>query len=59
MAMAMSDTEQLLNRADAGDSRAVDELLLRHRDRLRQMVAVRLELIHPQDSFRFGSRSSA
>jgi RNA polymerase sigma-70 factor (ECF subfamily) len=37
------DTEELLRRADAGDASAAGELLDRHRARLRQMVAVRID----------------
>jgi RNA polymerase sigma-70 factor (ECF subfamily) len=37
------DTEQLLDRATAGDAAARGALLARHRDRLRRMVAVRLD----------------
>ena len=37
------DTDQLLRRADAGDTSAVGQLLDRHRDRLRQMVALRID----------------
>jgi RNA polymerase sigma-70 factor, ECF subfamily len=37
------DTEMLLERASHGDPGAVDELLQRHRQRLRQMVAVRID----------------
>jgi RNA polymerase sigma-70 factor, ECF subfamily len=37
------ETETLLQRAGAGDSAARDELLVRYRDRLRQMVAFRLD----------------
>src|SRR5947207_13376789 len=39
----MTDTEQLLERAASGDRAAVGPLLERHRDRLRRMVAVRLD----------------
>lgn len=38
-----SDTEELLRRADSGDDSAVGRLLIRHRGRLRQMVAVRMD----------------
>jgi RNA polymerase sigma-70 factor (ECF subfamily) len=38
-----ADTEELLNRASCGDDTARQELLARHRDRLRQMVAARLD----------------
>ena len=37
------DTEDLLRRARSGDESAVEQLLERHRSRLRQMVAVRLD----------------
>ncbi len=37
------DTEQLLERAGRGDPMARQELLIRHRDRLRRMVALRLD----------------
>lgn len=37
------DTEKLLKRASAGDEHAVEQLLDRHRQRLRRMVAVRLD----------------
>ena len=37
------DTEELLRRAGAGDRSARQNLLGRHRDRLRRMVAVRLD----------------
>ena len=37
------DTEVLLQRASQGDRAAVDELLRRHRRRLRHMVAVRID----------------
>jgi RNA polymerase sigma-70 factor (ECF subfamily) len=37
------DTEQLVERASAGDETARQALLFRHRDRLRRMVAVRLD----------------
>lgn len=38
-----ADTEELLERARDGDAAAGEELLDRHRDRLRRMVAVRLD----------------
>lgn len=38
-----SDTEQLVRRAASGDREAVDRLLARHRDRLRRMVAARMD----------------
>lgn len=37
------DTQELLRRVEQGDQSAVGELLARHRDRLRQMVAVRMD----------------
>jgi RNA polymerase sigma-70 factor (ECF subfamily) len=37
------DTEQLVERAAHGDAGAREHLLVRHRDRLRQMVAVHLD----------------
>ncbi|HEY1378417.1 MAG TPA: sigma-70 family RNA polymerase sigma factor [Gemmataceae bacterium] len=37
------DTEELLRRTGAGDASARQQLLTRHRDRLRRMVAVRLD----------------
>ena len=37
------DTDQLLNRASAGDPSATQELLDRYRSRLRGMVAVHLD----------------
>src|SRR5579871_1991289 len=37
------DTEELLRRAGAGDQRSWETLLLRHRARLRRMVALRLD----------------
>jgi RNA polymerase sigma-70 factor, ECF subfamily len=37
------DTEQLLKRAARGDADAAQQLLARHRNRLRRMVAVRLD----------------
>src|SRR3954471_19959386 len=40
---ADGDNEQLLERACAGDAAARQELLGLHRDRLRQMVSVRLD----------------
>ena len=41
--LADSSTDRLLNRAAAGDRAAVNELLARHRDRLRQMISVRMD----------------
>lgn len=37
------DTNELLKRAEGGDEAAANQLLLRHRDRLRQMVWVRID----------------
>jgi RNA polymerase sigma-70 factor (ECF subfamily) len=37
------DTEELIRRAASGDREAGDGLLARHRDRLRQMVAMRMD----------------
>ncbi|MGP0066489.1 MAG: sigma-70 family RNA polymerase sigma factor [Isosphaeraceae bacterium] len=37
------DTEELIERAGHGDAMALQQLLVRHRDRLRKMVAVRLD----------------
>lgn len=38
------DTEELLDRAERGDPSAVRSLLGRHRDRLRRMVALRMDV---------------
>jgi RNA polymerase sigma-70 factor, ECF subfamily len=43
MAPSPLDTEQLLERAGRGDPAARQELLIGHRDRLRRMVALRLD----------------
>ncbi len=43
MGTAVPETEQLLDRAAAGDASARDRLLERHRDRLKRMVAVRAD----------------
>src|SRR5215467_14124876 len=43
MTRARPDTEELLQRASAGDTAARQQLLLRHQQRLRQMVAVRID----------------
>jgi RNA polymerase sigma-70 factor (ECF subfamily) len=43
MARANPDTEQLLDMASQGDLAARQQLLVRHRNRLRQMVRVRLD----------------
>jgi RNA polymerase sigma-70 factor (ECF subfamily) len=43
MATAEPDTEELLRRAEHGDGPAREQLLGRHRRRLRQMIAVRLD----------------
>ena len=45
-----SGTEELLRRARTGDADAVQELLMRHRDRLRRMISVRMD---PRLSARF------
>ena len=37
------DTGELIRRAAGGDREAVDRLLARHRDRLRRMVAIRMD----------------
>ena len=37
------ETESLLRRAGEGDGRAMQELLMRHRERLHRMVAVRMD----------------
>jgi RNA polymerase sigma-70 factor (ECF subfamily) len=39
----LDDTEQLLNKAAAGDALAIEGLLERHRERLRRMIALRLD----------------
>jgi RNA polymerase sigma-70 factor (ECF subfamily) len=43
MAPATPDTEQLIEQASQGDAAARQQLLVRHRDRLRTMVRVRLD----------------
>jgi RNA polymerase sigma-70 factor (ECF subfamily) len=43
MASQKADTDELLRRADEGDASAAAQLLGRHRARLRQMVAVRID----------------
>ncbi|UCG17358.1 MAG: sigma-70 family RNA polymerase sigma factor [Phycisphaerales bacterium] len=43
MAAGDAETEDLIRRASDGDEAAVEELLARYRDRLRQMVAVRID----------------
>jgi RNA polymerase sigma-70 factor (ECF subfamily) len=43
VAAANADTEELLARAQGGDVAASQQLLVRHRDRLCRMVAVRLD----------------
>ena len=43
MALEQPDTEQLIQRVGDGDASAVQRLLVRHRDRLRQTVAVRMD----------------
>src|SRR4029077_10691431 len=42
-AVQQPDTEELLQRAGAGDRAARQQLLARHRGRLRQMVALRID----------------
>ena len=37
------DTEELLARAADGDAEAVGDLFKRHRDRLKQMIGIRLD----------------
>src|SRR3954465_3996851 len=39
----VTDTDELLRTAELGDESARAELLARHRDRLRRMVAVRID----------------
>jgi len=41
--MGVIDTEQLLSRAAAGDTVAIDHLFASHRDRLRRMIGVHLD----------------
>jgi RNA polymerase sigma-70 factor, ECF subfamily len=43
MALASPDSDELLNRVSRGDESAKGPLLDRHRQRLRQMVAIRLD----------------
>jgi RNA polymerase sigma-70 factor (ECF subfamily) len=43
MAPPQPDTEELVRRSAHGDAAARQELLARHRDRLRQMIGVRLD----------------
>lgn len=43
MSVDDADTDGLLRRAEGGDRTALDRLLSRHRRRLRQMVAVRMD----------------
>jgi RNA polymerase sigma-70 factor (ECF subfamily) len=43
MSTGGTDTDELLRRADDGDATAVQELLSRHRGRLRHMVSVRMD----------------
>jgi RNA polymerase sigma-70 factor, ECF subfamily len=43
MTFSESDTERLLEQARAGDLAAVNQLLVRHRSRLRTMVCLRLD----------------
>src|SRR5579872_1163031 len=43
MTSSEPDTDQLLEQAEAGDRAAVNQLLIRHRSRLRTMVRLRLD----------------
>jgi RNA polymerase sigma-70 factor (ECF subfamily) len=43
MSLPVEDTESLISRAAAGESAAREELLTRHRDRLRRAIALRLD----------------
>jgi len=43
MAADQADTKELLDRAVRGDGQARQQLLARYRDRLRQMITVRLD----------------
>jgi RNA polymerase sigma-70 factor (ECF subfamily) len=43
MPSSMSDTDSLLNQLAAGDDRAADALLVRHRERLKKMVSCRMD----------------
>ena len=43
MTADQGDTEDLIRRAGDGENAATEELLTRYRDRLRQMVAVRMD----------------
>jgi RNA polymerase sigma-70 factor (ECF subfamily) len=43
MSLPEEDTEDLLRRAAAGEGAAREQLLARHRDRLRHVVAMRLD----------------
>jgi RNA polymerase sigma-70 factor (ECF subfamily) len=43
MTDSTSDTDNLINRAALGDSRAANELIMHYRDQLRRMINVRLE----------------
>jgi hypothetical protein len=38
-----ADTDELIGRAKSGDFQARQQLLVRHRDRLRRMIAVRMD----------------
>jgi RNA polymerase sigma-70 factor, ECF subfamily len=42
-ALSLPDTEELLRQATAGDEQSIEQLLGRHRRRLRQMVAIRMD----------------
>ena len=43
MSQAAPDTDELLRRAEDGDAQARQAVLVRHRDRLKHMIAVRLD----------------
>jgi len=43
MPQAAPDTDELLRRAEDGDAQARQAVLVRHRERLKQMIAVRLD----------------
>lgn len=43
MASETEETNQLLRRAEEGDNRAIERLLVEHRERLRKMIAVRMD----------------
>ena len=43
MAILNPDTDELLRRAERGDDSATQQLLTRHREQLRRMIAVRMD----------------